>query len=451
MHIFRHLVFRKRRATFLISFSILSLLIATGSAYAIASGTRVWTRNTGDGIWNTLANVAVDGHGNVYTMGSRYQGNGYDFHLVKRGMTGKFKWKRTYNGPANKDDMAVALAVDPDNNVYLTGWSDAAGQDFDILTIKYDPHGTRQWVRRFDGGGGIKKRDHPADIAVDRGGRVYIFGTTDRENGMSDFVTIKYSSSGKRLWLRRYNGPGDRGDRAVALAYGGAGSVVVTGESADPTVGFHSATIKYNKDGRRQWIARHRAPTGPVALPRDIAVDGDGNVYIAGQQVGPRLTEDIFTIKYDRNGRRQWVNRRGGRGWVDFAMALAVDSSKNVYVSGTHGSGFDLISQTIKYGPFGDQRWIKQYGKGSTNYFFPSDIAIGKNGHVFVTGTGLDQFRTIKYSPRGTVVWARKQILKIPDFNYFGPTLAVDNMSRQVYISGYESMSTGIKTTRYAQ
>ena len=42
-----------------------------------------------------------------------------------------------YQGPGNADDQVNRLAVDPDNNVYVTGFSAGIGTEADYTTIKY--------------------------------------------------------------------------------------------------------------------------------------------------------------------------------------------------------------------------------------------------------------------------------------------------------------------------
>jgi hypothetical protein len=101
------------------------------------------------------------------------------------------------------------------------------------------------------------------------------------------------------------------------------------------------------------WVTRYHNLNSSA---KAIAVDGSGNVYVTGVDDGGTSGGDYLTIKYDSSGLEQWVARYNGPGNdSDWASALAIDSSGNVYVTGqsTGGCpggvwrGFD--SATIKY------------------------------------------------------------------------------------------------------
>ncbi|HKZ21803.1 MAG TPA: SBBP repeat-containing protein, partial [candidate division Zixibacteria bacterium] len=364
-------------------------------------------------------------------------------------------WVRRYNGPGNGVDVAHALVVDKDGNVYVTGQSGVTTSDY--LTIKYYPNGDTVWVRRYIGPGGFG--DYAYSIAVDSSGNVYVTGESNGIGTSQDFATIKYYPNGDTAWVRRYNGPGNDNEEEPSLAIDNSGNVYITGRSADVGSVYDYATIKYDASGNEVWIRRYNGPGDSDDQTNDIAVDSFGNVYVTGRSFSG-ITYDYATIKYSPAGDTLWVRRYNGPGnGHDEANALAVDGSGNVYVTGySPGSGTGPDYATIKYSPSGDTVWVRRYNGPFNHYDWAHALAVDGSGNLYVTGqsngggTG-DDYATIKYSSAGDTLWVRR---------YNGPgngedrafALALDG-SGNVYVTGesYGGSGTGYDyaTIKYAQ
>ncbi len=252
-------------------------------------------------------------------------------------------WVARYKGVVGGWDGAYAIAVDGSGNVYVTGKSVRTSGDYDYATIKYNASGAQQWVTRYNGPG--DSDDGAYAVAVDGSGNVYVTGYSLGSGTIFDYATIKYNASGAQQWVARYDGTGNGNDYAYAIAVDGSGNVYVTGRSTGSGNGFDYATIKYNSVGQQQWVVRYDGPVSSDDSAVAIAVDSSGNVYVTGGSAGMGgvgcinfICDDYATIKYDTAGTQQWVARYNGPGnSSDNAVAIAVDGASNVYVTGTSG------------------------------------------------------------------------------------------------------------------
>jgi hypothetical protein len=250
-------------------------------------------------------------------------------------------------------------------------------------------------------------------------------------------------------WVRRYNGPENSGDYAYTIAVDGSTNVYVTGKSYGSGTGYDYATIKYYLNGDTAWVRRYNGPGDSSDAALDIALDSSGNVYVTGSSIGSGTGYDYATIKYYPNGDTAWVRRYNRPGnHIDGASAIAADESGNVYVTGTSQVPDFVQSDyvTIKYHPNGDTAWVKTYN-GPGNWADQA-YAIGVDGsdNVYVTGYSggngtFSDYTTIKYYSNGDTAWIRR---------YDGPISGQDQAhaividdSGNIYVTGWSEQSTG--------
>ncbi|OGC79770.1 MAG: hypothetical protein A2145_05740 [candidate division Zixibacteria bacterium RBG_16_40_9] len=426
-------------------FLFLILFAATSSLFA--QGDTAWVRHyngAGNGQDEAVA-MALDDTGNVYVTGYTWNGTSLDFTTIKYDSSGNILWARHYNGPFSVDDQAVDLELDQNGYLYVTG--NSQGVTTDAATIKYAPNGDPVWVRRYNGPS--KAEESITDLAVDLNGNVYITGS--REDSLSLEVTninlliIKYSPSGALLWNKIY----DRGTTSIdfgnSMAVDDSGNVYVTGSSAGTLTGEDFTTIKYNSNGDTVWVRHYNGSANQNDQAQEIKLDHNGHFYVTGQSRGSGTSDDFATIKYKANGDTLWVRRYNGTGnGADQPLALTLDDSGFVYVSGYswNGTSFDYL--TIKYDSIGNMSWVRTYnGPGNgTDQVLANEVdemgSVYITGFSFGSGTGED-FATIDYTNDGTVHGTRR-------FN--GPAngndrasdLAVDK--KFIYVTGRSKVGT---------
>jgi len=148
-----------------------------------------------------------------------------------------------YDGPAHVNDVAYALAVDVEGNVYVSGFSYGVGTGADYATIKYDRDGNELWVSRYDGP--AHRDDVGASLVLDNESNVYVTGWSYGVGTELDYATVKYDSDGNEVWVMRYDGPPHQNDAARAMAIDPKGNVYVTGHSPDFST-MDYTTVKYS-------------------------------------------------------------------------------------------------------------------------------------------------------------------------------------------------------------
>jgi hypothetical protein len=322
------------------------------------------------------------------------------------------EWVARYDGPANSEDRALALAVDDAGNVYVTGASGDTVTGSDYATVKYDSTGIQQWVARYDGP--ASGADLAKAMSIDGAGNVYVTGSS--HGGVlthEDYATVKYDSLGGEQWVVRYSSLFDNPDCANAIAVDDAGSVYVTGSVYDFT-NFNYATIKYNSSGVEQWVMKYG-----TLLSQDeasvIVLDADANVIVTGASSSQLSSYDYATVKYDSGGIQQWVARYDGpASGADLAKAMSIDGAGNVYVTGYsagQGTGFDYA--TIKYSAAGIEQWIARYNGSANSDDRAYAIAVDDDRNVYVTGKSNDSIRgpdyaTVKYDSSGIEQWVAR-------------------------------------------
>ncbi|MBI5509414.1 MAG: SBBP repeat-containing protein [Deltaproteobacteria bacterium] len=411
----------------------LGLLACDGAGTCL--GAWAGTKQLGTASFDSAQGLTVDAGGNVYaavytygSFGGAAQG-GTDAALTKHNFSGTNRWSRQLGGSA--DDWAEDVGVDASGNVYLAGTTTGSlGGTLqgvsDGIVVKYDSAGTWQWTRQLGTPNGTPPTAFGGDpvraAAVDASGNVFLAGFTDGQfaghtnQGGFDLYVAKYDTDGNWEWTRQAGTSGT--DSAYGAAADADGNVVIAG-STSGTLGASSAggtdlfVRKYNSAGVVQWT--QQLGTALTDVAEDVTTDGV-NVYVAGSTDGgldgnaDGSYKDIFVVKYDSAGTKQWTRQRASDDrpppyctdneyGQDQAYAVAADATGNVYVAGTTegcldgvmnaGYGTDLF--VIKYNTNGDWQWTRQ--RGTPNSEGVGGIATDSSGNVYVAGWtpgGLD-------------------------------------------------------------
>lgn len=207
----------------------------------------------------------------------------------------------------------------------------------------------------------------------------------------------------------------------------------------------------------------------PYAHNFDVAVDGQGNTFVAGYfTLSPTLEfgslllfrkglADVFIAKMDSKGRWLWA-KSADASYQQYAYSLALDANSNVYLTGnfqnravfgnttlqSKGSGDVFVAKLDK-----DGKWLWAASGGGPADDSGTSIAVDAQGNAYVTGhvgynttfvSGANTFSlqggggifVAKINPSGQWLWVQSAGGKGRDN---GQGIAVDRFSH-IYLTG---------------
>lgn len=371
-----------------------------------SSGNFVWAKRIGGSGKDFGLNMAIGSLGNVYITGfysdtvdfdpgtsiynlSSVGGN--DIFVLKLDGSGNLKWAKSMGGSSL--DWGFSIDVDNLGNVYTAGWF-VGISDFDpgsstyyqsasnqnIFVSKLDSNGNFVWAKNI-GNSGV---DNACNVYIDNSYNVILTGdftgTVDFDPGIgnynltssgnSDAFVLKLDSSGEISWTKSFGGSGD--DRGYSIAMDNSYNIYITGYfngnvDFDPGLGTYNLIgsggqdvfiSKLDSSGSFIWAKKFGGSGDERG--RSLTTDIFGNVYVSGKFEGqvdfdPGLgthilsssagSVDLFFAKLDSIGDFIWAWNFGDN-WDDYCNDIRVDSSLNIYITGSYGGTVDFNPDT---------------------------------------------------------------------------------------------------------
>ena len=147
------------------------------------------------------------------------------------------------------------------------------------------------------------------------------------------------------------------------------------------------------------WSGTKQLGSSLGDVAHGISTDSSGNVYITGYagsgldgktRAGTGYDQDLFIVKYDNGGIKQWTQQFGSS-FTDRGYGISTDSSGNVYVTGHTWGGLDGNTNAgssdlfvVKYDSDGIKQWTQQLG--TYTYDEARGISTDLSGNAYVTG-----------------------------------------------------------------
>ncbi|EMF82925.1 beta-propeller repeat protein [Leptospira weilii serovar Topaz str. LT2116] len=362
---------------------------------------------------NSISSVAV--HGNLDSLDVEEE-------VPLRENSVSLEWASLYGSPkkvARNSKLAVDekgfvyVVADIDSDPFYCEWANRLCVSKNIILAKYDSEKNAIWMTPISG---ILDTDlNVTGIAVDPKGNAYvtgsIIGSIERipVRESQDMFVIKFNSNGIVEWIKQIGNDDKKyGVSPGKITVDTFGNSYIVGTSNGPFGGNsikrgNGFIVKFDTNGNQVWIKQLSIPEADI-IPTGVAFDKvTGNIYMSGYghnanfatNTTPGIGQnDLFILKYDSNGNRQFFAQLGVPLKSIFGNAITVDRFGNVLVGGysnaDFGSGPDETSHLgiiVKYDSSGVQQWIRQFGPPTDQKStMINEITTDRAGNVFTTG-----------------------------------------------------------------
>jgi len=379
-------------------------------------------------------------------------------------------WKGTQLLGTSSSDGGRSVKVDSLNNLYITG-STGGGLDgnthsgsWDIFLVKYNSLGTKQWTRQL----GSSSHEIGYGVTVDLSDNLYVTGYTVggldgyTNSGGIDIFLVKYNSSGVKQWTKQFGT--SESEIGNGITVDSSNNIYITGNTFGGLDGNTNSgksdiiLVKYNSSGVKQWTKQLGTSSSEVG--QGLTVDSSNNIIVTGMTYGGLDGNynygdgDIFLVKYNSSGVKQWTQQLGTSSY-DSGQGVTVDSSNNIYVTGSTQGGLDGNTNSgksdiilVKYNSSGVKQWTKQLGTSSSEVGHWDGITVDSSNNIYVTGytdggldgntnSGSSDIFLVKYNSNGTKQWTRQLGTSEQDLGY---GVTVDS-SDNIYLTGITSGS----------
>jgi len=370
-----------------------------------SSGNRFWGTYYGGSDYEVGWGIVIDKNNNIFITGATksisgistvgsyqeiYGGGVIDAFLSKFNDSGNLLWG-TYIGGTSGDN-AWSIAIDSNENIVLTGWTESVnlptttlahqtnygGGGYDAFVIKINTLGEVLWLTYYGG----TNSDIGNDVISDEKNNIFIIGSTISNNGIAtigshqinfgggfnDAFIVKFDSNGNRQWGTYYGGNNE--DSGTGIAIDNKGNLLILGNSVSSnsisTIGTHQLIIgdtisgdaflvKFDSFGNRLW-GTYFGGNSLDEVVKGITIDSQDNVLILGttfstnniSSIGAYQENygelaDAFIAKFDSNGTFIWGTYYGGEA-DDYGAEITLNSNETFFIIGYTESYYSIAS-----------------------------------------------------------------------------------------------------------
>jgi sugar lactone lactonase YvrE len=233
---------------------------------------------------------------------------------------------------------------------------------------------------------------NPAGVAVDSAGNVYV-ADPGASAGYSDSIFVFLpGSNGNATPAATVSGLSTGLDNPLGIALDSSGNIYVA--NAGSMLGDVDSITVYpaGSSGNATPSASITGASTGLLIPSGIAVDSSRNIYVSnpGSQIGGSDSVTVYPAGSNGNATPS-ATISGTSTALDFPSGIAVDSSKNIYV--TNDGGFAGYGDTITvYSAGSNGNVVPSETLPSLGLAAPAGIVVDSSGNLYVADAGSLEF-----------------------------------------------------------
>ena len=354
--------------------------------------------------------------------------------IVSANLAPESDWTVSLGG--NREEIIYDIIQTSDGGYIATGMTASKSSSDDVYVVKLSPTGDVEWENNY----GDIKEDHAKSIRQTSDGGYIIGGGTRSFNvGVIDFYIIKLDSSGEVQWEKKYGG--SQTDMCETIIQTEDGGYMAAGQSWQNILEGNMYLIKLDPSGNKEWDKTISGGLEDGAY--DIMQTPDSGYIVAGYT---RSTTDgsyeAYIVKTDPDGNVEWSRDFGG-GSDDQAFSLEQHRDGYVVAGYTKSHGESSDAYVVKVDLDGNLVWEKTFGGRNTEEVAQSISKTSDGGYILAGKTnqytyGAYDLYLLKLDSNGIEQWSQVFGGENDDFGY----CAIQN-SKGGFTAAGQTKSTG--------
>jgi hypothetical protein len=308
-------------------------------------------------------------------------------------------------------ETAVSVKQSSDGDIYVAGYThNGPSGGYDQALLKFDEKGNLRWVKYYGG----SRNDHCLYLGITDRGRPVLCGITETPAGETDVLVTAVDTSGSVIWQNTYGSAVN--ESAKYIEQTADKGFILCGFQNDSNGSNDIYVLKLDSNGGKQWDQTYGGADNDYAdMIRETA--GGGYVLTADTKSRGAGGYDINVLKLDSGGNPVW-DYTYGDSLQNGCQGILITSEGNYLVYGeTEIFQFSLFNFYMELiDPSGASLWrYTPGGAGADAAFSAAEAADGS--FIF---TGYSNSNTGGTKPNDLVVFRADRSGAILWSRYFG-------------------------------